>query len=22
MPEGLCNAEPTFCRMMKAALKD
>jgi hypothetical protein len=22
MPEGLCNAGPTFCRMMKAALKD
>jgi hypothetical protein len=22
MPEGLCNAYPTFCRMTKAALKD
>jgi hypothetical protein len=22
MPDGLCNAGPTFCRMMKAALKD
>jgi hypothetical protein len=22
MPEGLCNASPTFCRMTKAALKD
>jgi hypothetical protein len=22
MPEGLCNAGPTFCRMMKAALKE
>jgi hypothetical protein len=22
MPEGLHNAGPTFCRMMKAALKD
>jgi hypothetical protein len=22
MPEGLCNAGPTFCRMMKVALKD
>jgi hypothetical protein len=22
MPEGLCNAGPTFCRMMKAALND
>jgi hypothetical protein len=22
MPEGLCNAGPTFCRMMKATLKD
>ena len=22
MPEGLCNAGPTFCRMMKDALKD
>jgi hypothetical protein len=22
MPEGLCNAGSTFCRMMKAALKD
>jgi hypothetical protein len=22
MPEGLCNVGPTFCRMMKAALKD
>jgi hypothetical protein len=22
MPEGLCNARPTFCRMTKAALKD
>jgi hypothetical protein len=22
MPEGLCNACPTFCRMTKAALKD
>jgi hypothetical protein len=22
MPEGLCNTGPTFCRMMKAALKD
>jgi hypothetical protein len=22
MPEGLCNAGPTFCRMTKAALKD
>jgi hypothetical protein len=22
MLEGLCNAGPTFCRMMKAALKD
>jgi hypothetical protein len=22
MSEGLCNAGPTFCRMMKAALKD
>jgi hypothetical protein len=22
MPEGLCNASPTFCRLMKATLKD
>jgi hypothetical protein len=22
MPEGLCNAGPTFCRMTKVALKD
>jgi hypothetical protein len=22
MPEGLCNADPTLCRMTKAALKD
>jgi hypothetical protein len=22
MPDGLCNTGPTFCRMMKAALKD
>jgi hypothetical protein len=22
MPEGLCNAGPTFCRMTKASLKD
>jgi hypothetical protein len=22
MPEGLCNAGPTFCRMMKATLMD
>jgi hypothetical protein len=22
MSEGLCNTGPTFCRMMKAALKD
>jgi hypothetical protein len=22
MPEGLCNVGPTFCRMMKVALKD